>query len=179
MSSLVHSSLIYSADRYCAFIADIDLYTCTLDNSIDGFSSLTNHITDLLRVDLDLDDLRSVFIYIVTRLCNTFFHNLCKNVFSCLFCSADSFLYDRSGKSVDFNIHLDGSDTLMSSGYLEVHISEEVFKSLDICENNVIIICIACYQTTGNSSYRFADRHSGCHQRHGGCTDTCLRGRAV
>ena len=71
MSSLVHSSLIYAADRYCAFIADIDLYTCTLDNSIDSLSSLTNHITDLLRVDLDLDDLRSVFIYIVTRLCNT------------------------------------------------------------------------------------------------------------
>ena len=30
------------------------------DDRIDGLSSLTNHITDLFRIDLDLNDLRCV-----------------------------------------------------------------------------------------------------------------------
>ena len=67
----------------------------------------------------------------------------------------------------------------MCSGYLEVHISEEVFKSLDICQNDIVIICFACYQTAGNTSYRFLDWYTCCHQRHSRCTDTCLRCRTV
>ena len=42
----------------------------------------------------------------------------------------------------------------MSAAYLEVHIAEEVFQTLDIGQNDVIIIGVACYQTAGNTSYR-------------------------
>ncbi len=37
------------------------------------------------------------------------------------------------------------------TGYLEVHISEEVLQTLDICQNDVIVISITGYQTTGNT----------------------------
>jgi len=49
---------------------------------------------------------------------------------------------------MDLDIHLDCSDTIMCTGYLEIHISEEIFKSLNIGKNNIIIIRI-----TGNKSY--------------------------
>ena len=179
VSCLIHALLINSTDRYRTFVCDINLNTCTLNDRVDSLSSLTYNITDLLRIDLNLDDLRSIFSYRCTWSCNTFLHNFCQDIFSCFFCTSDCFFYDRSCQSMDLDIHLDCCDTVMSSGYLEVHISEEVFKSLDICENNVIIICIACYQTTGNTCYRFFDRYTGCHQRHCGCTDTCLRSRTI
>ena len=52
----------------------------------------------------------------------------------------------------------------MCSGYLEVHISEEVLKTLDIRKNDIIIVCLSCNQTTGNTCNRFFDRYTGSHQ---------------
>ena len=67
----------------------------------------------------------------------------------------------------------------MCSGYLKVHIAKKVFQTLNICQNNVIIICLTCYQTTGNSCNRLLDRYTCCHQRHCRCTNTCLRSRSI
>ena len=86
----------------------------------------TNYVTDLLRVDLDLDDLRRKLANACTRLVDAFLHNFCKDILSCLFCSADCFLNDRSCKTMDLDIHLDRCDSVMCSGYLEIHISEEM-----------------------------------------------------
>jgi len=175
----IHTVLVNTADRYCSFICNVNLYTCTLDDRVDGLSSLTYYITDLLRIDLDLNDLRCIFVYMITRLCDTFFHNLCEDVLSCFFCSADCFFYNLSCQAMDLDIHLNCSDTVMCTCNLKVHISEEVFQALDICQNDVIIICSTCYQTTGNTCNRFTDRYTCCHKRHSRCTDTCLRSRTV
>ena len=35
----------------------------------------------------------------------------------------------------------------MCTCYLEIHISEEILKTLDICKYKEIIICIACYKS--------------------------------
>ena len=49
---------------------------------------------------------------------------------------------------MDLNIHLDRGNTFGSTGYLKVHISEEVFQSLDIGQQNEIVIGLAGYQGT-------------------------------
>ena len=54
---------------------------------------------------------------------------------------------------MNLDIHLDGGDTLMRTGYLEVHISEEVLEALDICQDNVIVIGIPGHQTAGNTCH--------------------------
>ena len=171
--------LVNATDRYCTFICDVDLNTCTFDDCIDRFSSLSDYITDFLRVDLNLYDLRRIFVDMITRSCNAFLHNFCKNIFSCFFCSADSFFYDLSCQTMNLDIHLNCSDTIMCTCNLKVHISKEIFQALNICQNDVVIICSACYQTTGNTCYRFTDRHTCCHQRHRRCTDTCLRSGTI
>ena len=160
----IHTLLVCSANRNCAVVCDVDLHTCTLDDRVDSLSSLSDYITDLLRVDLDLDDLRSKLPNSCTRLVDTFLHNFCQDIFSCLFCSADRFLNDWSCKTMDFDIHLDRCDSVMCSGYLEVHISEEVLKALDICKNDVIIVCFTCNKSAGNTCNRFSDRYTGSHQ---------------
>ena len=65
---------------------------------------------------------------------------------------------------MNLDIHLDSSDTLMSTSYFKVHITKEVFQSLDICQYNVIIVCIPGNQTTGNTCYGALNRYASCHQ---------------
>ena len=48
---------------------------------------------------------------------------------------------------MNLDIHLDSCNTLMCTCYLEIHISEEILKTLDICKYKEIIICIACYKS--------------------------------
>ncbi len=175
----LHILIVYTADRYSTLVCDVDLHACALDNGVDCLSSLTNHITDLLRIDLDLDDLRSKFANRSTRCRNAFLNNLIEDILSCFLGTSDCFLYDLSCKTVDLNIHLDCSDTVMSSGYLEVHVAEEVLKTLDIGKNDIVIICITCNQTAGNTCNRFLDRYAGCLKGHSGRTDTCLGSRSV
>ena len=52
---------------------------------------------------------------------------------------------------MDLDIHLDCCDTFVCTGYLKVHISEEILKTLDIRKNKVIIICVTGNKTTGNT----------------------------
>ena len=179
VNRFIHHLLICSADRNCSVICDIDFYTGLIDDRINGFSSLTYHIADLFRIDLDLNDLRCVFIHMLSRACDTFFHNFSQNILSCLFGLCNSLFNDRTGQTMDLDIHLDRCDTIMCTCHLEIHIAEEILQTLDIGQNDIIIIGLAGYQTTGDTCYRFFDRYTCCHQRHGRCTDTCLRSRSV
>ena len=75
---------------------------------------------------------------------------------------------------MNLDIHLDGSDTIMSSGNLEIHISKEVFQPLNICKDQIIVISISGHKTCGDTSYRFLNRNTSCHQRQGGGTHAGL-----
>ena len=174
LSCLLHSCCVCSADRYCTIVCNINLHTCLLNDRIDCLSSLTDNITDLLRIDLHLDNLRCVFSDLSSWLIDCFGHNLIHDVKSCFSCLCNCLFNDGSCQSVNLDIHLDSCDTFMCSGYLEVHISEEVFQSLDICQYKVIIISITCYKSTGDSCYCRFDWYTCCHQSHRRCTYTCL-----
>ena len=65
---------------------------------------------------------------------------------------------------MNLDIHLDGSNTLMGTGYLEIHISKEVLKTLDIGKNQVIVIGITGHKTAGNTGNHALDRNTGSHQ---------------
>ena len=67
----------------------------------------------------------------------------------------------------------------VSTAYLEVHIAEEVLQTLDIGQNDIIVICLACYQTAGDTSYRSLIGTPAAIKGHTGCTDTCLGGGTV
>ena len=126
-----------------------------LDDRVDGLSSLANHIADLLRIDLHLDDLRSVWSYFRSRLADSSGTCTSSRMYSLallLFC--DRLLDDRSGQAVDLDIHLDCGDTIVGTGHLEVHIAEEIFQALDIGQYDIIIIGLTSHQTAGNTCNR-------------------------
>ena len=49
------------------------------------------------------------------------------------FTMQDFIFNDASGQTVNLNIHLNCGNTFIGTGYLKVHIAEEVLKTLDIC----------------------------------------------
>ena len=114
---------------------------------IDGLTTLSYYVSDLLRINLHLNNLRCKLSNFFSRLSDCLAHDLIHDVETCLTCSRDCLLNDRSCKSVNLDIHLDSCNTLMCTCYLEIHISEEILETLDICKYKEIIICIACYKS--------------------------------
>ena len=165
LDGFIHHFLISTAYGNAAVICDIDLYTGAGNDLVNGLASLTNNITDLLRIDLDGNDLRCIFTNLCSRMCDAGSHDLVDDIFSCFFGSCNRLFYNRSCQAVDLDIHLNCGDTVMGTCYLEVHIAEEVFQTLDIGQDDIIIIGIAGNQTTGNTSNLLLDRNARCHQR--------------
>ena len=158
--SLLHIFFLCTTDGYISVIININLYTGLFDDCIDRLSTLSYNISDLLRIDLHLDDLRSKLSNFCPRLCDCFAHHFIHDISSCFLRRCDCFFNDRSCQSVDLDIHLDRSNTLMSTCNLKVHIAKEIFQSLNICQNQIIIIRLACYESCRNTRYSRLDRHT-------------------
>lgn len=76
-----------------------------------------------------------------------------------------------------FKIHLDGGDTLLGAADLEVHVAEEVLKTLDIDHGHeAVALGNKSAGDTGNGSLY---RHAGSHKRKCRAADGSLRSRAV
>ena len=65
---------------------------------------------------------------------------------------------------MNLNIHLDSCYTFCCTSYLKVHISEEIFKTLNICKNNIIIICITCYKATRDTCNHTLNWNTSSHK---------------
>ena len=90
---------------------------------------------------------------------------------------AERFLDDLGSKSVDLEVHLNGSDSLVSSGDLEVHVAVEVLKSLNVDHRHPAVSLGD--KSAGNSRNGRLNRHARIHKSEGRAADRCLRGGAV
>ena len=170
----IHLRAVRSANGNGSVFVDINLYTRAGDDFIDILSLFADYITDLVRINLDLLDLRRVFVDGWTRSGDCLLHYLGQNILSGFLASGNGFLHDLTGKAVDLDIHLDCGDAVMCSGNLEVHVSEEVFKTLNICEHDIIVVGISGNKAAGNSGNGLLNGYTGSHQSHGRSTDGSL-----
>ena len=148
LHSLIHSSLLNTAYRNESVISNINLNTALINDCVDCLTTLSNYFTNLSWVNRCLDNLRCILTNSLSRLSNSRLHTCIHNEKSCFSCSSYSLFNDWSCKTVNLNIHLDSCNTFCCTCYLEIHISKEIFKSLDISKYNIIIICLACNKTT-------------------------------
>ena len=84
--------------------------------------------------------------------------------------SLNCFFHNRTGQTVNLDIHLNGGNTLFRSGDLKVHIAEEIFQTLNIGQHQIILIRLSGNQTARDSGNRLLNRHTGSHQGHTGRT---------
>ena len=66
------------------------------------------------------------------------------------------------GKTGGLVVHLHRRDAPGCTGYLEVHITEEVFKTLNVRQDNRLAILLN--KTHGNTGDRAYQRHTGIHK---------------
>ncbi len=176
---LVHHFLICPADRYRALIVNVNLHTGQLYDGINSLASLTYHIANLRRIDLNLYNLRRKLPDFFPRFRDCFRHYLIHNVKPCFPGSADSFLHNRPRQAMNLDVHLDSRNAVMRTCHLKVHVAEKVFQPLDVCQHEVIIIRIPGHQAAGNSGNHLLNRYARSHQRHTRCTCGCHGCRAV
>ena len=162
--SFIYLINISATDAYISFIRYINLNPCLIYDGIDCLTLLTDYFTNLIRINLNLLYLRCIFIDTCPWLCysrlHTRIHNEHSGFFSSCYCTFNYF----SGKTMNLDIHLNCCDTVCCTGYLKVHISEEIFKSLNICKQYIIIICITRNQTAGNTRYHLLNRYTRRHK---------------
>ena len=188
VNGLINHGLIRTTHRHCSVIAYVNLDTRSLNNRIDGLATLSHHITDLLRIDLNLHNLRRILADFPARPGNHGLHTGIHNKLSGFPASADSAFHNRSCQTMDLNIHLDGCNPFRRTCHLEIHIAEEIFQSLDVGQQYIVIVRISCYQATGNTCHHLFHRHPCRHQGHTGSAGgrhrcgtvglECLRNRA-
>ena len=58
---------------------------------------------------------------------------------------------------MNLDIHLDSRDTVLGTGYLEVHISEEILQTLDIGQYQIVVIGLPGNQSAGNTGNHLLD----------------------
>ena len=80
---------------------------------------------------------------------------------------------------MNLDIHLNCSNTIFCTGNLKVHITKEVFQSLNICKYNIIIIGITSNQSTWDTCNHFLNRNTCSHKCHTRCTCRCHRCRSI
>lgn len=88
-------------------------------------------------------------------------------------------LENLTGNAFDLDVHLQSGNSVFSSGYLEVHIAEVVFHTLNVGQNGVFAALVIHDQTHRNTGYRRLDRNTCRHQRHRAGADGGLRRRTV
>jgi len=68
----VHHLCVCATYRYSTVIGNVDLNACAVNDLVDRLSSLSDYITDLVRIDLDLNDLRCECADFFSRLLDCF-----------------------------------------------------------------------------------------------------------
>src|SRR5439155_16818703 len=118
-------------------IVDSDLGASLFLDATYGLALRADEITDLLGVDCHRHNARSVRRQIGTRLRERLRH-LSKNVKSAFTRLRQRFLDDLEIESLDLDVHLDRSDTVLSAGDLEVHVAEVTLCAENVGEDSVL-----------------------------------------
>ena len=172
---------VLAGDEYVTVIVDVDLAFALGLDLLDDLALLADDVTDLLRIDLGGEHLRSILGQLGAGLGDDRSHDVVEDVFSGLLGLGEGFTDDLGGQAVDFEVHLDGGDTLLGTGDFEVHIAVEVLEALDVDHGHEVAVdaFVTGDEAAGDAGDRSLDRDTGCHQGQGGTADGSLGSRAV
>ncbi|MPM25611.1 hypothetical protein SDC9_72108 [bioreactor metagenome] len=116
---------------------DVDLHAGFFDDAVDCISAFTNDDFDLIWFDLHHFDLRSILGQFFAWGCNRA-GQLSKDFHPRFLRLHQRFSQDLFCDPLDFDVHLQRSDTFACSGNFEVHVAQVIFKSLDVRQNCIV-----------------------------------------
>src|SRR5690606_10947057 len=122
---------ISAGDGNRTVVRNIDLRARLFGQSADGGTTLTNHVTNLLGVDLHGQHARSKFRHLGTGTVDGLFH-LAQDVHTAFMGLSQCNLHDFLGNALDLDVHLQSSNTFLGTGYLEVHITQVILVAQNV-----------------------------------------------
>src|SRR5690554_6878893 len=167
----VYSSLsgggISGVDFHVAVVIQVDGRTGLVADTTDGSTTLTDNITDLVRMDLDGGDARSALRQLGAGLGDNLVH-LVQDVQTRSVGLLQGDFHDFVGNTLDFDIHLQGSYAVFGTGNLEVHVAQVIFVTQDVCQNRELVAFLD--QTHGDTGNRRLQGHTCVHKSQGRTT---------
>lgn len=109
--ALCRGNVAVASDAHRAVLFDVDLRARLLDDFIDDFALLADHVADLLGTDFKGDDLGRVLGKMIGDFGNAREH-LIQNESSAFLRLRDRVEHDLFGNALDLDVHLNGRDAL-------------------------------------------------------------------
>src|SRR5690606_18522509 len=161
-ATLSFASLVQvgAGDGDTAVIANVDLSAGFFGQSPDGCTTLANHATDLLGVDLQGQHARCELGQLGTGAFDRLTHCF-ENMQTAFAGLTQRDLHDFLGDALDLDIHLQGSDTVNSTCYLEIHVAQVIFVAQDVCQHGELATVFD--QTHGNAGHVLRHRNTCVH----------------
>ena len=139
-------------------------------------ATLTNHVTDFFRIDL-----HGVQTWCEGRNFGTCFAHRtlhqAEDMQTGFTGLGQCNLHDFLGNALDLDVHLQCSDTVFSTGYLEVHIAEVIFITQDIGQNSETTTVLD--QAHGDTCHVILQWYTSVHHGQTAATDRSHRRRTV
>src|SRR5690554_4487359 len=146
---------------HCTVVINIDGRTSLFGDGTDGCTTLTNYITDLLRINFHGDHLRRFLGQFGTRSRDHLVH-FTQDMETGLMGFFQGYFHDFLGDTLDLDIHLQGGDTVCGTGHFEVHIAQVILVTQDIGQNSELVAFF--HQSHGDTGYRSLQGNTAIHQ---------------
>src|SRR5262249_16384050 len=127
------------SDLHGAVVLDVDLGAGLLDDLADHLAAGADHFADLIGGDLEGLDARRVFAKLGAGVVERLGH-LAEDVHAPTLGLVERHLHDLFGDAGDLDVHLQGGDTLLGAGHLEVHVAEMILVAEDVGEDSVTFV---------------------------------------
>src|SRR5437763_6439606 len=159
-------------DQDRAVLLDVDLDVVVGLERADRLAAFADHEPDLLRVDLDRRDARSVRGELATALREHLGH-LVEDELARPLRLRERVAHDLLRDAGDLDVHLQRGDPVARAGDLEVHVAEVILGSLDVGQDHVVVALLD--EAHRDAADRRLDRHARILEREGRAADRAHR----
>src|SRR5262245_47193406 len=121
-----------------AGVLHVDLGPGRVLNAADRLALRSDHVADLLRLDLDRDDARRILGQLGPRPGHHLFH-LLKDVKPALSRPFERFFHDLQREVLDLDVPLDRGDAPAGPRYFEIHVAQGVFRPEDVGQHGTLL----------------------------------------
>ena len=145
-------------------------------NTADVLALRPNQLANFVDRNLHGHNARCVLRKIRAGLAERFVH-LAENVQTTFLGLRQRLLHDLDVKTFDLDIHLNGGNTVLCPGNLEVHVPEMIFGAQNVGQDRVLLAFLD--EPHRNAGNRSLHRHAGIKQRQGTAAHRGHRRRSV
>ena len=145
-----------------AVVVDVDLGAGHLADLADHLAAGADHLADLVLVDGDHGDARGI---LADRLAGgrERRRHLAQDVQAAVARLRQCRLHDLLGDRGDLDVHLQGRDSFLGTGHLEVHVAQVVLVADDVGKNGETVVLLD--QAHGDAGHRALQGNAGVHHR--------------